>query len=445
MTDPDAPSPIDRLADGALYLAATAIAALVFLPLAGPVAVVCAIVAVALCSGGVLRLPTFMGPAGWLAVLALVWTASSASWAPSPAAALPVAGGLALAALFGVPAAFLLARRPVPVAPNLIGILVVLGLAGLILFDIASGSLLAQAMPGGQRVFSAITALLALMAWPAAAMLYLTFGWRESAVWLAVAVLLSLVGGGVAVGAAAVIGIGFFALAHASPIAARILLFVLLLACGLLPAVALVLFGDAIGQVTSEAGGLLPGLSSGVAGWQSALAGWAESPVLGLGLGVAGGGLFARLLIESGGPGLLLALIAFGLIIHRTVRRDGEGWQVPAASGLLASLLIMASAGVGGYQGWWIGGIAVSAIALAGARPIATSGGAALGSIFDHAAEDDEGDEPEDDGLYHFDEYDDDEDEEYEDDDEDDEESPADGEWDVDPDTAENRPPRGGD
>ncbi|WP_421876265.1 hypothetical protein [Pacificispira sp.] len=424
MTDPANPKLTDSLVDAALLLAAVSLAALIH-PLAIAVAaLVCALTIGALRIRSAALLPRGMGMAGWTLLVFGVYVAASAAWSVDPAFSLMSALPLLLAVLIGLPCVILLAQRGPGIEASWPALLTVAVVAGLIVFEAATGGLLRRMIPGGAGLFALLVAFLTVMIWPMAAMLQVRYSWREALVWIAGGLIAIVLSDHPSFLWAALSGLVAFGIAMASSVLARIVLIFCVLAVGFGPAVLATFVGSGAFELPAQ---IEPHLSA----WPAALSVWASTPIQGTGAGTAvpemlalpGQSVALQLLIGVGGIGLILGIVAVIAVILRAVTRESSAWRGACAAGLIGAGLAMALSGPGIWQPWWIAALAAAAIGIAGAAPVA-AGGASLGSIFDHARAAEE-EEEEDDGLYHFDD-----DDDYDDDYDDDEDE--NGEWDID-------------
>lgn len=420
MSDPQQSRPMDRLLDGALFMAVASFGLLLHPVAIGIGAAIVAGMVLALRAPALKHLIGDMGPAGWIVLIFGCAVFGSAAWSIDPVYSVQMALPVFLACLLGMPAVLLMNRAGPGDLPNWMAILTVCIVAGLIVFEAVSGGLLRRLVPGGAGLFVLLVAFMALAMWPMAALIHLRFGWKEGAIWVIASLIALGFSGFMNFLGAAVIGLLFFGLGLLSSLLARALLVLGIVVGGMGVALALTLFAPLFDMLPAI-------LTPMVTAWQNALPVWADTPLQGTGAGTAvpamaespGQNAFLQLLIGTGGIGLILGMLAIGLTVLRAVRSEEGNWRGAAAAGLCGSGLTMAMIGPGLWQPWWIGTLAVSAIALAACRrpAEAASGGGALGSIFD-AAREAEAEEGQADGeeLYHFDDYDDefDEDEEWE-------------------------------
>lgn len=426
MTDPANPRLTDSLVDAALLLAAASLAALIHPFAVALAALVCSVTLLALRFQEIATLPRSLGVAGWLVLTFGLYVAASAIWSVDPAFSVMAALPLLLAVLIATPCVILLARGGPGIEASWPALLTVAVVAGLIVFEAASGGLLRRMIPGGAGLFALLVSFLTVILWPMAALLQVRFSWREASIWIVAALIAIVLSDYQSFLWAALTGLVVFGLALLSSVLARIVLVVCVLIVGFGPAVLTTLAGAGMMDIPAQ-------IDPYVSAWPAALSVWAGTPIQGTGAGTAvtemlqlpGESVSLNLLIGTGGIGLILGLCAVVAIILRAVTHEGSAWRGACAAGLIGSGLAMSLSGPGLWQPWWIAALAVAAIGIAGAVPVAT-GGASLGSIFDAArdaeAEADDEDE-QDDGLYHFD--DDDDYDDYDDDDED-------NEWDVD-------------
>lgn len=420
MSDSQQSRPLDRLLDGAVFMAIAAYGLLLH-PIAIAIAAMVVILSVLILRATALKsLIGDMGPSGWIVLVFGCVVFGSAAWSIDPVFSIEKALPLFLACLLGLPAALAMNRTGPAAAPNWIAIVLVCVVSGLIVFEAVSGGLLRKLVPGGSGLFVLLVAFLALAMWPMAAVIQMRFGWKEALVWVVAALIAIGFSGFWNFMAAAVIGLVFFGLGLLSSVLARGLLIVAIVVGGMGVALAMTLFEPLFDMMPAM-------LEPMVAAWREALPVWSDTPVQGTGAGTAipamseapGQNAFLQLLIGTGALGLLLGMLALGLVALRAVRSEEGSWRGAAASGLFGAGLTMAMVGPGLWQPWWIGTLVVCAITLASCRaPAGAAGGAALGSIFDAAQEAEEEEAArEQDGLYHFsDEYDDefDEDDEWE-------------------------------
>ncbi|MDW3204486.1 MAG: hypothetical protein R8L07_03005 [Alphaproteobacteria bacterium] len=436
MTEPANPRLTDSLVDAALVLAAASLAALIHPLAVAFAALICIVTILALRFRLIPTLPRAMGAAGWVTLVFGIYVTASAVWSVDPAFSLIAALPLLLAVLFAVPCVILLAARGPGIEASWPALLTVAVVAGLIVFEAASGGLLRRMIPGGPGLFALLVAFLTVMIWPMAALLEVRYSWREALIWIVAALIAIFLSEHQTFLWAALIGVVFFALAYASSILARALLVFGILTVGFGPAILATVFGSGGMDLPAQ-------LDPYLAAWPAALSVWAGTPIHGTGAGTAvpemlqlpGRNVALQLLIGTGALGLVLAICAAVTIVLRAVTRDVSVWRGASAAGLAGSALAMAVSGPGLWQPWWIAALAVASLGIAGAIPVAASGGASLGSIFDAAREAEE--EEEEDDLYHFDD-----DEDYDDYDDDEE----DGEWDIDEARVDrdDRPPRPG-
>lgn len=421
--------------DGRMFLAAAMVAAWIGLVLA-PGWAGYGVALVAVCAGvatlvrgytHIPALPKAMGTMGWVGVALAIWVVASIFWSTQP----DFTGRIALldcaAVLLGLPA-ILIASRVTPdtasVVPTLYG---AFAIVAILVFEAASGGVLAAVMRLDLAQFNVLYVLLSIFMWPVAALIYRAYGWKEAGLWLVICLTVLAVAAGPIAQGIAVVGLLCFLLGFVSIVLTRLVLLLALLICSFGPAVAVTLYGERMNAWVLENGSYFPYLTNKVDAWRAGLASWAESPLLGWGAGlVAADGstsfstatvqtnAFLELMLGTGVVGLMLAILSVCFLILRGVQGPREGWRGPAAAAVIGTGLALAVSGLGFWQAWVMGSFVLAGLAVAGCRPVEDKG-AALGSIFDSARNDP--------SLYHFDNdlYDEDDDDEDYDDDEGDE------------------------
>lgn len=422
------------LTDGALYVAAALIMAVVFSGLIGVFALILVVAVWVVNRRGLRDVPFAFGPVGWVMLALLFWMAFSFAWSVEPNLSLDRIIRFAIVTLLAFPAILLVARAQTGSIPHGAVVLVIAAMAGIMVFEAASGGMLQRLLPGGGGVQVLFTVMVILM-WPVVMILAVHYGKREAALWVLVCVGAIAFGGAVELRVAIGFSTALFLIAMVSKWAVRLLLWVMIVVGSIMPAIALTFAGDQLLTWADALRDVAPEFPIQIEFWRLAVEKWAGSPIYGWGVGTAitlpgwsvlqdvrggFGNSFIHLLVGVGGIGFLLALILLLLIVHRVVDGDNTNWRLSAISGLVGGFLALPVPGAGVWQSWWIGALVISSIAIVGCRKPETAS-AALGSIFDGLDDDDDEDEEqEDDGLYHFDNGDDD-DEYYDIDDESDE------------------------
>ena len=417
-----------------MFLAAALVAAWIGLVLApgwAPYGVV--LVSVCACIITIIRgyshllaLPRAMGSMGWIALALALWVAASVFWSAQPGVSTPFVIVLCGAVLLGVPA-ILVGCRLTPdsaaVVPTLYGAFAVVAI---LVFEAASGGALRGILRIDAAQFDILYVLLSIFMWPVAALVQRAYGWKEATLWLVICLAVMVIAAGPIARIVSGVGLVCFLLCFASIVLVRLMLLLALLVCSFGPAVAVTLYGDGLNQWVLDNGTAFPILGTKLDAWYAGLASWADSPLLGWGAGIVSAdgaqsfsnasvqtSAFLELMLGTGVVGLILAILGVCFLILRCVQGPREGWRVPSAAAVIGAGLAVAVSGLGFWQAWILGAFVLSGLAVAGCRPI-ESKGAALGSIFDSARNDQT--------LYHFDNDlydDDDQDAEYEREDED--------------------------
>lgn len=429
------------LSDGSLFVAAALVMAVVFPGVIGVLAVVLALAVWFANWRGLRAIPLALGPLGWVLIALLFWICASVGWSIAPTLSMDRAIRFAVIVVIAMPAILLVSRSEIALTPPTAVMLIIAAMAGVLIFEAASGGMLQRMLPGNSNALQVLFTAMTVLMWPVVTILAVHYGKREAALWVVVCLGAIAFSGVVELRIAVGLCLVLFLLGLMSKWLVRFLLWIIIVFGGLVPAMVATFAGDFLADSAESLREFAPELPIQIDFWRLALEKWADSPLLGWGAGTAvtlpgwsvlqdvrGGfsDMFIHLLMGIGGVGVILVLIALILTVHRVISGDNDGWRLASKSALMGAFLALPVPGDGIWQSWWIGALIISAIAIAGCRkPSANS--AALGSIFDNL-DDDEDEEPEDDGLYHFDNGDDD-DEYYDIDDEDDDESE---EWDVD-------------
>lgn len=377
---------LNRLADPTLALAIMLIAAILAPIAVLPVVLIFTVVAGIAHRGellGAVKTPSIV----LLAILAVAaWVAATIAWTIAPEATRPVALALAGAFALGGIAALLVARAAPPPETHWAVWAVAFAAVLIIAFNAAAGWAF---LSGGVFI-----AMLPILVFPIAAALRTRFGRAEALLWMFIAVGLCIVGGGIGVLIAIVIGGFAFMMTGLSTIAGRILLTLFVLVLGVLLPVSTFLVGDAVISASRDILGHGNDVAARLEGWQDVIAAWSDNAVLGLGAAAiplsGGGGGFLRLLAETGWVGWAVSMVALLLLIWRGVPRLDAGdttWRARATAGAIGTGLVLGVVHADIWAFWWLAALVLSAMLLNACRPPAPEK-ASLGSIFDLAKDD---------------------------------------------------------